>query len=337
MKNKLPIAAALTIIAILFFQPVNAGGWRLIINKNGIKEYERDVAGGLREFMAVSVINAKMEVIGEIIRDVPSMPQWVATCLKARVVKKMDRNNMIIYTIMDSPWPTADRDVIVKNKTVFDLKNARTIITFEAVKQNLVPLTDTMVRIKTLKGHYTMDFLGRDKTKIIYRQLVDPSGKLPKKAAYMILKNYPYESLMKLKSKMITQSKYASRARGTKEENLIVNNQKKSAYVIRIFTERLLKYVENKKALQKIISNDSSIYKNIMKSGGKYSAVHIETKKVFTKYLETLYYADSKIKDKMRTDKSMEREIMNLIFYDCGLTRTKVDTIAMRYKKKYTR
>ena len=91
----------IAVVALLFWGlgmtgVVNAAdGWAKVKDSNGIKLYERSVPDtDLKEYMAVTTMDAKMEVIGEALRDVSQYTQWLSDCESARVEKKYDRNTM---------------------------------------------------------------------------------------------------------------------------------------------------------------------------------------------------------------------------------------------------
>ena len=72
-----------------------AGGWTKVKDSSGIKLYERSVPGtDLMEYMAVTTMDAKMEVIGEALRDVAQYTEWLSDCESARIEKKYDRNTL---------------------------------------------------------------------------------------------------------------------------------------------------------------------------------------------------------------------------------------------------
>jgi hypothetical protein len=88
--------------------------WKLMRNEDGIKAYARSIPGSkLLELKAITVIDAKMEVVGEVLRDVPSNPEWMANCSEARIVHLISRKEMIVHTTMDFPAPVSDRDLVV--------------------------------------------------------------------------------------------------------------------------------------------------------------------------------------------------------------------------------
>ena len=71
-----------------------------------------------------------------------------------------------------------------------------------------IPLEKNHVRITVMNGFFQMEYLGRNKTKFIYKLKVDPAGNIPKRVAYSVMKYYPFNSIKKLK-KIVADRKYA--------------------------------------------------------------------------------------------------------------------------------
>jgi len=160
-----------------------AGGWSIIKNSSGIKVYERAVPPDLMEYMGVTAIDAKMEVIGEVLRDVPNFNKWQADCFGAQVEKKFDKNTMVIYMVLNPPL-IEGRDIVLKNKTVYDWDNSKALITFAATDEVKIPVQKKRTRVTVMKGSYDMEYLGRSRTKFVYKLLVDPAGTFPRNGLF---------------------------------------------------------------------------------------------------------------------------------------------------------
>jgi hypothetical protein len=183
MKKTLSILSCTLMGLIILLQPLSAkNGWKKIKDSSGIKLYERPVTGtNLMEYMAVTTIDAKMEVIGEVLRDVPNWYQWQADCKGAQVEKQINRNDMIVYMVMEPPI-IDDRDIVLKTKTVYDYDGGKALITFNATDEIKIPIEEGRIRVSIMDGYYDMAYLGREKTKFVYRPRSTPAGESPKKS-----------------------------------------------------------------------------------------------------------------------------------------------------------
>jgi hypothetical protein len=321
---------------LLPIQPLLAAGeWSKIKDSSGIKVYERKVPGtDLMEYVGVTTINAKMEVIGEVLRDAPQFRLWIADCYGAQIEKKYDRNTFVMYMILKPPI-IEQRDIILKDKAVYDYDNGRAVISFFCTDEVKIPIEKGRTRVTVMNGVFDMEYLGRDKTKFVYRLKVDPAGDIPKKVAYSVMKGYPYDTLKGL-IKVAANRKYSDAAKGTDEERQINIRTNNEAAVRRILTNRLMKFVKDKAALAAIIAADRDGVKNICSTGGTYNSVEKATTNIYLRYSEKIV-ADKNVFEKLKNNKDMIQEITDVVLYECGALTTSVDNIIAKYKARQAR
>lgn len=335
MKTIIGIVLLLTLQVIPAKPLVSGGEWTKIKDTNGIKVYQRPVpATDLVEYLAVTSIAARMEVLGEALRDVDSFYQWVSDCKEAKIVKKYDKNNFITYMVLNPPI-IEERDIVLEDKTIYDFEHGKAAISFFSIKQNAIPPINGKTRVTVMDGDYTMEFLGRDKTKFIYRLKVDPAGSIPKKVAYAVMKQFPYKTLSQLKV-IVGNRKYSAAARGSFEEKRINDLVRDEGAVRRILTGRLLKFVRNKDIMQGIIRKDRSGIKAIIASGGSYASVEKATTGLMLEYVRRTV-DDRAAAENLMNNRDMVAEITDMLIYECGIDRTFVDDIVKKYRIKNSR
>ena len=305
------------------------GAWVLVKNSCGIKVYERSVPGtDLMEYMAVTPIDEKMEVLGEVLRDVPAYRNWIADCYGAQVEKQYDRNTMAIYMVLKPPI-IQERDVALKDKTVYDWDRARAAISFAATEEIRIPLEKGRTRVTMMNGVFDMEFLGRNRTKFVYRLLVDPAGDIPKRVAYAVMKSYPYQTLNKLRT-MVPNKKYSDAARGTEEERAIDSRTRNEAYIRNLLANRLAKFVRDRAGLQAIIQADRSEIRKIVQSGATYDSVEKASLQFLFSYLEKII-TDRAVVLKLKSNGKMIDEMIDMIVTDCGAANISVESIIAKY------
>lgn len=325
-------SAALCICFVAGFLALSdaATEWRLIKESAGIRVYERKVPGtAMKEFVGVTVVDAKMEILGEVLRDVPSYPEWITDCRLARVEKHYDRNTMVIYMVLEPPI-IEERDILLKNSTVYDWDNGRAVVAFSVSGEVPVPVEKGRVRIPLMEGAFEMEYLGRDRTKLIYRLRVDPAGSIPKGVAYAVMSAYPYATLRDMK-KMAGRKVYADTARGSEEERAIESRTRREAYVRGLMARRLLKYVREKDVLRAIIDSDREQIRGIVDSHGTYASVHRATLSFYTAYMEKTLGDPARVK-RLLADEKLIREITEMLTGDCGVGVTGLDAIVAKYR-----
>lgn len=331
MKKHIVKAVMFIFCSFFLAGPVNAdSGWTKIKDSSGIKLYERSVPGtDLKEYLAVTTIDAKMEVIGEALRDVPQFPRWVSDCASARIEKKYDRNTFVMYLILDPPF-IEKRDIVLKDETVYDYENGNARINFFCTDEVKIPVEKNRTRVTVMNGLYRMEYIGRNKTKFIYKLKTDPAGHIPKRVAYAVMKNYPFDSLKELR-KIVANSKYADLAKGSEEEKQINTRSFNEDSVRKIFGDRLMKAVKNKAAMAEILAADSDAIKSIASSGSSYEVVRKTATDVFYKYFDKVI-ADKATVEKLKNNKKLTAELTDLVQTANEADDTTVDDVSARYR-----
>jgi hypothetical protein len=326
-KRHILIVVALLGLWIVPFTSFAGGGWSKIKDSNGIKLYERPVAGtDLMEYLAVTTIDAKMEVIGEALRDVPKYPEWVADCSQAAIEKKYDRNTFVMHLVLD-PFMIEDRDIVLKNKTIYDYDHGNAKISFFCTDEVSIPPTKGRTRVTVMDGLFQMEFLGRNKTKFIYKLKTDPAGAIPKKVAYSVMKYYPYNTLKKLREFIAkNQKKYADAARGSEEEIQINERSRNEASARKIFTETLVRVVKDKNAMETIITADAEGIRKIALSGGDYETIRQVATNAYLKYVD-LIVKDQRLAEKLKKDEKLIARITDLVQTETEAESETIDSI----------
>ena len=327
----------IAVVALLFWGlgmtgVVNAAdGWAKVKDSNGIKLYERSVPDtDLKEYMAVTTMDAKMEVIGEALRDVSQYTQWLSDCESARVEKKYDRNTYIIY-IIQNPLLIKKRDIVLKNETLYDYENGRAKVTFFCTDEVKIPLEKKHIRIAVMNGLFQMEYIGRNKTKFIYKLKVDPAGDIPKKVAYSVMKYYPFNTLKKLKE-VVTNSKYSNAAKDSEDEKQINTRSFSEASVRKIFGNSMMRVVKDKTTMAAILAADSEGIKKIASSGSAYETIEKTAREIFSKYIDKIV-ADKKVTESLRNNKKLHDEISDMVQTYSEADDSTVDSIVAHYKR----
>ena len=205
------MVAYLVILSFLVAMPAGvmaASDWKLAIQKNGIDVSTRPVAGSdFNEFMGSADIDASIDVVYAVLKDIPAATQWMADCKENREIRKIDANTSVQFNVTKAPWPVSYREALC---IVFEKKDEKTgMITFEFHETNdpPVPVEKGNVRMPEIRGQWILTPINRDHTKVLYTVKSNPGGYLPKALANMKSKDIPYNTLMGLKM-MVKKDKY---------------------------------------------------------------------------------------------------------------------------------
>jgi hypothetical protein len=165
---------------LLLAGPAFAGEWEQFLDEDGVRGYTRTVAGSkLVEVRSTIVVPARIEVVGAVLRDVEGLARPGQSCTAARYVEKLDRNRYTFYVAYDFPWPASDRDAVIRVVTRYDLDRGRVVADLRAIEDPRVPRQPGHVRITDLASQFVIEYLGRQKTGVIYTSRADPAGHLP--------------------------------------------------------------------------------------------------------------------------------------------------------------
>jgi hypothetical protein len=118
IKSKIKITIFLFVMIFLF------GGissqekpWSKELDKNGIIVFLRDYQGSkLKEFKAQAIIKAPIKSVLNLLTDFKSYQKWVFGNRNTILFENKNNKNFIYYTVVKSPKPVADRDLIVEFK-----------------------------------------------------------------------------------------------------------------------------------------------------------------------------------------------------------------------------
>lgn len=208
--KKIIIAALIVVSAAALWAQ---GEWSLVRNSDGIRVFTKPSENSsLDQFMGKTVVDARLEVVVELIRDVDAQPQWMADCIEARVVKKYTEEDILVYNVTRAPWPVSNRDVVVRSRGGIDVKSGKVSIVFNAVKDSPVPPRSGIVRMTDLLGQWHLKKVGDNKTEVIYIMRANPAGNIPASIANMTSKNIPFRTLSNMKQ-MVKKDKYINLAR----------------------------------------------------------------------------------------------------------------------------
>lgn len=295
------------------------GEWKLMRNEDGIRSYARSIPGSkFLELKAITIIDAKMEVVGEVLRDVPSNPQWMADCGEARIVRLISRKEMIVHTTLDFPAPVSDRDLVVRSFTTYLLDRARGIVTLSSVVDPAAPPRNGVVRMTDFAGEYVLEYISREKTGVIYSYRADPGGNLPAFLVNIFSRDGLYKTLTGLK-RMSKKQKYIDAALHSPDRALFDSTLGDREKVRGILRNRLLERIRDRETVDYVVRDeeifrlfvegDGSITGKIFLSWGSYASVRDSVKDILRVHLKK-YSSDQKAVDAVVNDEALVASII---------------------------
>lgn len=256
--KKLNLCLMMVLLFVLNTLAVSASEWQPEIKKNGIDAYSRVVEGtDILEIRAITVVDARMEVIAEVLRDIPANVEWRPKCVECRLLERHNRNAMTTYTRIDLPWPVSDRDVVIKADTSINLNTGRVVVSLGSVDHYKAPPPDGNVRITEFFSQYYLEYINREQTGIIFTTRVNPAGSIPTFLVNMFNKRFAYEEMLGL-TNMVKKKKYIAAGKQSEDRKTIENLLQSNEKVQRIFRARLDSFIKDKKFVD-LLANDKKV------------------------------------------------------------------------------
>lgn len=196
--------ACMLIAAAIWARPAAAAEaeWEEIIHQDGIKVWERPIAGsGLVEFRGRGVIEAPMVRVAAVLRSSGKEKEWMEGCVDSRPLTWRSPIHAVVYHRLASPaFFVSDRDMVVEARTTLLPEQASVRIDFESVKHERAPELDGVVRVRQIAGHWVLTRLEAGRTEVEYQVRADPSGDLPHFLVNWVTQKVPLETIRGLRS-----------------------------------------------------------------------------------------------------------------------------------------
>ncbi|OQW93736.1 MAG: hypothetical protein BWK79_09540 [Beggiatoa sp. IS2] len=198
-----------------------ASEWVFSKEVDGIQIYTKATDNSkISEFKGITIVKARIEVVGMVLRDIPAYPQWMSGCMESRVIEKFDENNLITYYTQETPWPVQNRDVVIKATTQINWERGLVVVNIQSITDSRVPPTEKFVRMNEMRGEWRLEYVDRERTKVTFVLKLDPAGAIPAFMVNSSNNNFQYHTLLGLK-KMVTQQKYLDAANQSKDKEKV--------------------------------------------------------------------------------------------------------------------
>ena len=210
LKNILLPGSKFLLTALLLFTCHVYGEeyqWEKVKDKNSIEIFTRPVNGSrIKECLAVTMMRGRLSSVLAVFNDTASYTRWMYRCSEATLLLKKNSYERIIYSVISSPWPVADRDIVVKSSLVHDRNTGVVTVTINGLP-DYVAIKPGRVRMRGMNGCWVLEPRGNGWIKISYRIHSDPGGSLPDKLVNSSIVDIPYNTLYNLR-KMAGQYPY---------------------------------------------------------------------------------------------------------------------------------
>ena len=187
----------LIIFSILFLsQNTYAQTWVREKNKDGIIiSTKQNPKYRMKSSRAEMYTTASPEKVVNAIFNVVKYLEWMPDCEKIEILKSNSANDIIYYAMYKTPWPAANRDMILNVKKV---KTSSGFKIEMANKSNYVEVSQDAVRVPVYFGTWTISKTDKG-TKVFLEYQTDPGGSVPAWMTEGAAVNTPYDMFASLK------------------------------------------------------------------------------------------------------------------------------------------
>ena len=165
-----------SILSLMIFFGIQAQEWNLKKEKNGIQVYTKSSAEyGMPASKVMATFKASFDEVVKAVFEVENYVNYVPDCSKIEVLQRNGSDELIYYGLFDSPWPAADRDLVIKIKKVTITNGVRIEMTNEA---SFIELRDNATRIPIYFGAWEI-IKSSEGVKVVLEYQTDPGGSVP--------------------------------------------------------------------------------------------------------------------------------------------------------------
>ncbi len=198
MKNYVFLLLSLILLTTSTFAQEN---WKLEKDKNGIKVWNRKVAGtAIKEFKVSTIINTSTEKMLAFLKNTAKYDQWMYKVDEGsvKVLKRVSDNDYYTYMTISAPFIKTRETITHMTFNSQDAKGA-ILINLDAAP-NLLPLNDKYVRIPKMKAYFKIVPLGNGQIELIHQALGSSGGSIPEALINLTSVDCPFYMFTKIKS-----------------------------------------------------------------------------------------------------------------------------------------
>lgn len=207
-RNPLYCIGLVGLLILLMVLPAMASGtknsdgqWKQYKSEDGIIGYERSVQRSkYLETRAETVIDAPIEVLLEVLKDIPAYPQWMHKCKEAIPLEQEGELKRVLYFAQGVPLGSPDRDAVIEAITVENLDKGSCVTTLHSIENHSFQRPQKKNGRKRqwmieFSGIWDLQLIDRNRTKVIYTAYTNPGGFAPKMVVDGVIRKVSFQSL----------------------------------------------------------------------------------------------------------------------------------------------
>ena len=118
-------------------------------------------------------IKASVRTLTDLQENLRVACKWLYACAEMRLLE-VEGDSTWVYLVTDLPWPAHPRDIVLRVRT--ERLNDGTLMRYLSAEPGRVPAAPGLIRVRRLRGEWTMRPLGEKETEVSYQLQADPAG-----------------------------------------------------------------------------------------------------------------------------------------------------------------
>jgi hypothetical protein len=185
------------LFSLSFSQSENNAPWVKVKDKNGIAVYLRNFPGSpVKEFKTQSIVHAPIKKIVEILLNFKDYPKWVFNNKNTILLENKNNKEYTYYTMITTPKPVSDRDVVIK-LIIKELTETKCLIRTKGLPK-FVSEKPGIVRVTEFQGMWELTKISDTETQVVSQCHTEPGGAVPAWLINYFIETGPYSTLEKL-------------------------------------------------------------------------------------------------------------------------------------------
>ena len=185
--------------------------WKKTVGKKGIQVFSSKVPNSkFRAVRAQMMIKGDVKSLVALLEDRENCSSWASVCKELSLLKKINRDEYLVYVLNAAIFPIARRDLVAKITWFRNAKTGRLTMDGQAVKdfQNL-PKKTGVVRITDARIQW--HFTPKNDGYVLVESYVhiDPNGNVPPWIVNYMSRATPFRSMKKIR-KIVQSGKYTN-------------------------------------------------------------------------------------------------------------------------------
>lgn len=196
--------------------------WKFAGDEDGCQIYTSEVVG--KDYIAAKatcVISARMDVIGVILRDITSYPEWISNCSETRMLKVADdANDVLIFWFRQHVPLLTDRDMVLKSKSVCKIEKGQCFVYADSTDEFPHDSGKGYVTMPSFSSLFVLEWIDEKHTRVTFMLDPDLGRGIPAAAANNLIKATPLMGLKKM-AEMAKKRKYVEAAKKSRYAKLV--------------------------------------------------------------------------------------------------------------------